>query len=361
VRAPAFPAPTEADLTTRLRLGVDARPWARVRLVAVGQGVLLAGREVGVDLGAGDPELFTGFVELSGRSGATWLRAGRQELVLGNQRLVSNNNWGQRGQRFDALRLSGTAGPGTWTVFGGRVSAVEGYAPRLGGVHVRMASEDRGQLHGYLVGTRDRSPDPAGDVQAVSRVTLGGHGEVALPGPAPGVALLGEGYVQRGRWGEGDIAAWMASAGVRAPFRSSSLELRWDLLSGDSGEGAPLRAFDRLRGSNHGFHGYADAFTRFPASTGGEGLSDLRLRVDTPVGFGLEVEVSAHRFATHAPPADEPRRLGEEVDLVLRGRSSPRLSAELGASYLRVGPALERLRGSSEDVRFLYAMMTFAF
>ena len=363
-RTPPFPLAPAADLTVRLRAGWETGLGERFRVFAAVQGILLAGgKEDGVVVDEGDPELFAGFVEVSGLPGQASLRAGRQEVSLGNQRLVSRNNWGQRGQRFDAVRLFGRRGPGRWTLFGGRVAALDGYAPRLGGLHVEMDFGEEGEVHGYLLGSRDRASGrasgPAGEPEQVDRVTLGGHGEL----PFRALTLLVEGYVQRGKWGDDPVGAWMASAGVRSPLGPATLEVRWDLLSGDDdgGEGPPTGAFDRLRGSNHGFHGLVDVFTRFPASTAGEGFSDLRLQGMLPLGERLGMEGAVHRFATLVPPESRATRLGEEVDLVLRGRLGSGVSMEVGAGYLRVGPALERLREARGDVRVLHAMVTFAF
>ena len=362
-RTPPFPSAPDADLTVRLRAGMETGLGDGFRVFVAGQGVLLAGGEEGVTLDGQDPELFAGFVEVSGLPGETSLRAGRQEVTLGNQRLVSHNNWGQRGQRFDAVRLSGRKGLGRWTLFGGRVAALDGYAPRLGGLHMELDLGEQGEVHGYLLGSRDRASGraswPTGEPEQVDRVTLGGHGEL----PFRALTLLVEGYVQRGKWGDDPVGAWMASAGVRSPLGPASLEVRWDLLSGDEGggDGPPTGAFDRLRGSNHGFHGRVDVFTRFPASTEGEGFSDLRLQGTLPLGERLDMEGAIHRFATLVSPESRATRLGEEVDVVLRGRPGSGVSMEVGAGYLRVGPALERLREARGDVRVLHAMVTFAF
>lgn len=339
----------------RVRLGVEALLPGDLRAVVSFQDVVLWGGDGGAAGGA-DPEVHQGFLEMRGLPGGTTLRAGRQEIALGNQRLVSNNNWGQRGRRFDGLRVSGGGAGWSWDALALRLEDGGPSGPRnawFNGVHARLPLAAEGRLHLFALHDRARTPE------RTDRFTLGGEGEVAVAA----VTLLAEGYLQGGSRGDTPIRAAMVSLGGRIPTPGPSLELRWDRYSGDGEPGdGEFRAFDRLYGSNHAFHGYLDLFTRIPAGTEGRGLVDLQLRARGVKGGGWEMEAALHAFRTTArPEGDISGRLGREVDLVLRHRLRTLLALEGGGGWFRPGPAFGALRGVEKDVGFLYLMATLTF
>ncbi|MCX6620220.1 MAG: alginate export family protein [Acidobacteria bacterium] len=90
----------------RLNLGVQATPW--LRLFVQGQDSRSPGYDKPVPGNVADTmDLRQAFLELGSVEKGRWgLRAGRQDLVFGDERLVGASNWGNVGRSFDGIRLA---------------------------------------------------------------------------------------------------------------------------------------------------------------------------------------------------------------------------------------------------------------
>lgn len=93
---------------TRFRLNVVLRPWSHLKLVAQGQDArVFFTRQSPIPTSYQDTfDLRIGYIEL-GEAGhdAIAVRAGRQELNFGEQRLLGYNSWRNTAQSFDAVRV----------------------------------------------------------------------------------------------------------------------------------------------------------------------------------------------------------------------------------------------------------------
>ncbi|TVR53297.1 MAG: hypothetical protein EA421_11525 [Gemmatimonadales bacterium] len=350
-RSPDFPSAPAADVMMRTRLGVAMGLSESLALRVVVQDVIAfggSGTESGWDP---DPDLFVGFVEVSEFLGSgVAVRAGRQEISLGNERLVSRNNWGHRGQRFDAVRLLGGRGAVSADLFSARLAGGSG-SRWLHGAHAAIPLQADESLHLYALHNRE------GEESGTTHYTGGGHARVE----AGGVEWILEGYLQRGERQGVSVSAYQFASGAARTFDRVRTQLLYEHYSGDDGRGDRLGSFDRLRGSNHGFHGYADLFTSLPQNAGGRGLGDLNLSATMDLGFGTEFQLKVHRFRVVEPRDLSSGRFGEELDLVLTHRPRSGVTLEAGLSRVWAGPALEELRGLERNLTFGYAMVGLVF
>jgi hypothetical protein len=361
-RTPPIPAPPAADVTVRARLGgtLDLLPALRIHLTV--QDVVtwdVSGDGEGWDP---DPDVFAGYVELRVPAETELiLRGGRQEISLGNERLVSRNNWGQRGQRFDGVRLFRPQGEWEADLFSVRVASGGG---SLHGAHVALpipafhGGHGAGVVHLYALHSRARSPAPGGDATGerppTAQHTGGGHARIQ----AGGVDWHLEGYLQRGTRRDRSVSAHQFALGGERALGPLTARLLYEHYSGDDGTPGRTGVFDRLRGTNHGLHGYADLFTDIPAHTGGGGLRDLNLTLTIPVAPGAELQVKGHGFRAVEGATLPSTRFGEEMDLVLTVRPRSGVALEGGLSRVRAGPGLEAVRGLDRDLTWGYAMVT---
>jgi hypothetical protein len=354
-RSPDFPSAPAADVMMRTRLGVAMGLSESLAFRVVVQDVIGFGGS-GADSGWDpDPDLFVGFMELSDLLGSGMaIRAGRQEISLGNERLVSRNNWGHRGQRFDAVRLLRGGGAVSADLFSARLAGSgsgAGGSQWLHGIHAAIPVQGDEPLHLYAL------HDRRGGGSRTAHYTGGGHARVQ----AGGVGWILEGYLQRGERQGRSVSAYQFASGAARTFGRVRTRLLYEHYSGEDGRGDRLGSFDRLRGSNHGFHGYADLFTSLPQNAGGRGLGDLNLSATMDLGFGTEVQLKGHRFRAVEQEDLASGRFGEELDLVLTHRPRSGVTLEAGLSRVWTGPALEELRGLERDLTFGYVMVGLVF
>jgi hypothetical protein len=354
-RDPYMPAAPLGDVTMRARVGVNGTLPDAIGLRIEVQDVLIWGASSSTPGFSNSVEVHQAYVDIGALGAGLAARLGRQELAIGNQRLVSNNNWGQRGRRFDGARLLRGAATLPGNAFAMRLAESgtgTGADAWFHGVHAVLALLPGDSLHVYGLYNRLRGSS------RTDQYTAGGHGRVT----AAGVGITAEAYLQRGTRVDRDVAAWFGSLGAAAGVGRARIAIAYEHYSGDDDAvDGTARAFDRLFGSNHGFHGYADLFTDIPATTGQRGLGDALVRTRFTVDPRTDVELNGHLFRATASPAGESARFGEELDIVLRHRMRSALTLEGGGAWFRPGPAITAVRGLDRQLVFGYAMVTVSF
>lgn len=371
---------TDAFTLLRSRLGLIASLSPDAHAYVQLQDSRTFGEEASTMDGAADElDVHQAFVELGWRPTAALplaVRAGRQEIVLGDERLVGAVDWTNTGRAFDGVRLFVRPDEAFW-----RAS-----------LHAATVAE-RGTLAG--------EPDPAGsrndyltfgarldagplalqalhDVSAVwrtyrgiDRTTL--DAALRVPGIAPWVVRV-EGAYQLGdhalieTGAQQDIRAHFLSARAgREPVGGtvSRLSLGADYLSGDEDpESGDFDAFNTLYATNHKFYGYLDAFVDPAWDTRGRGLIDLVGAIAVRAGERAQLALDVHRFslAERFPDSDE-RELGWELDLTVPVEVGPGQRLVAGYSAFRNGPAAGLL-GHGDDGTWRhwgYAQLSFTF
>lgn len=328
-------------LTWRNRLGVLVTPFEQLSLFAEYEGTLVADRDgyraASVHGPAdktviADPEsnelnqLWASYVHWD-----TEVKAGRQMILLNNQRFIGAVGWRQNNQTFDAVTVTNRGIDDLQLFYGyvNRVNRIFG-----SGDIANPAQEDfEGNTH-LLNATWTANPGlavagyayfmdlhtPAGD--AASNNTFGLQATGVLPvGSGEGLVLpyLLEGaYQTDGADSALDYGAWYyhANAGIRAG--KVTVGAGFESLGSDNGTGfqAPLATL-------HAFNGWADKFLATP----GGGLHDAYVFADAPLMENLMLKSQFHWFGADSGSLN----YGKEADAALVYSINKHLS--VGAKY----------------------------
>ncbi len=345
----------------RVRASLAARLEGDVKIFVQFQDVRLLGEEANTlgDFRADGLDLHQGYVELGaipGPGGA--LRIGRQELALGEERLVGAVNWAQQARSFDGVRYTSPSLAGL---------KVDLFAMKLAENTAASQEHDRDFLGAWgalrlgaggtldLYGLFTTDSREAGTEER----TFGALWR-AEAGP---VRIRVEGSVQGGTRGGEDVSAYMiaARAGTELPG-IGTVTLWFDHLSGDDDPAdGEVRVFSTLFATNHLYYGLADYFLNIPAHTGGLGLQDAAVKFSFAPLARTRLNVDLHRFRTARQGSLSTRTLGDEVDVTLRRPLSPGLGLMAGYSFVRAGTGMKELGRLSEDAHWFYVMLNAAF
>jgi hypothetical protein len=344
-------------LRTRVALRADPAPGATVFLQLQDSRVLgTEGNSVSATTDVFD--LHQGYVQLSGESGGHLLalRAGRQEIALGNERLVGSVNWSNTGRSFDGVLATlapqargAAAAPWTLTAFG---AVVDEHGRRFGGSTPVSGSADHSLLGAFLTtapaastadvtllfddGMRYRSYADA------KRVSLDMHVRRRF---AP-VRVELEGAMQTGtqralladttQSTAQQVRAWLLGARVGATVASrGDVTLGVDALSGDDTPAdETYTAFSTMYATNHPFYGLIDVIGDPAASTKDRGLVDAFVLGAWRVGDTFTPRAEVHRFSLERSRAGV---LASEMDFVAPFRLTTASAVELGYSVFRSG------------------------
>ena len=359
----------------RTRLGLRVPVSSAVRVFIQLQDARAFGEETNTltDATADRFDLHQGYIELADSLAGYPLlaRLGRQEIALGDERLIGVVGWSNTGRSFDGLRLQ----VGALNAFATQIREQDAVLPI--GVDPR-ANEGEDRDHSFFGLYLDARPGDlyllhdrqatgvnlgagtgTGAVSDVDRTTFGGRLELPTTPLRPlffeaeAVYQFGN---QRTSFGPAlraqDIDAWMAigrlgiAAPTPGPFRGARLGLDW--LSGDD-DLADDRygAFNTLYATNHKFYGFMDLYLDPARDTGGRGLVDGLVGVTLGLTPQLALDATLHRFWTAtarsvAAPGGgftEDRDLGWELDLTLPFPVRPGLGGLAGYSLYRTGEA----------------------
>ena len=377
-----------ADLFSILRTRFAARvePTAGISLVLQLQDSRVLGTETNSRVAStvDQFDLHQGYLQLAGawRTSDLALRAGRQEIIFGNERLVGAANWTNTGRTFDGVRALATAkGPGgadRWsaTAF---AAIMEENGRRFGGVTAGSPTlPDHFVAGAYL--TRGAPQKPGADVTLLydggaqyrtfanaDRTTLDARVRAPIPG---GLRLELEGAAQTGtqsfvdtasRQSGQSVRAWLLGARLVRAVSRATVTLGVDALSGDNApKDGRYTAFSTMFATNHPFYGLMDVIADPAATTKEHGLRDAFGTVAVNVTSAFAPRLELHRF-TLATGND--RALGLESDLVAPVKLPANTSLELGLSLFRNGSAAPAvaLGDPRTTKRWLYAQLRAGF
>jgi hypothetical protein len=268
------------------------------------------------------------------------VRAGRQEVSVGESRLIGAPDWGQAGQTFDGARwFRPTANRLLELVY---LHLRENSSPAHDETAGLLAASYRIPLRGgeeaqlYAIHDRDSNPD------GVRQTSLAG----IWKRQTAAYALRLQGIYQVGKREGAEVEAYLlaASGTLKVLEEKGSLTLWYDRLSGDDDPGdAVVRAFSTLFGARNRFYGRADYFLDIPTDTGGLGLQDAALKLAFSPSSALSLNLDLHAFRTAAAGEISSRRLGEEADAWARYRFREYLTIQGGYSLTWAGPGMEEL------------------
>jgi hypothetical protein len=305
------------------------------------------------------------------------VRAGRQELAFGDQRLVGHVSWLNTARTFDAVR----------GVFRHRKVRIDGFAASV----VNMLVDEFNWSGGgnYLYGAdapltvlpRGGVLEPYEFVRS-SRNQRSEAGSIGtLVSSTTGVRLAGkltaatdyniEAAFQRGTLGEDDIAAWAGHWAIGRTLTAGSKSYRvfgeYNYASGDETPGDGQRGtFDQLYPTPHDKYGLAD-------QVGWKNIHHVRAGAEYKPQPRLTFAAGYHSFwlasaydalysaagtvVARIPTGAPDRHVGQEVDAQATFAPSPRIQIHGGYSHLFTGAFLKAAT-PGESYRGPYVMVT---
>jgi len=304
-------------------------------------------------------------------------RAGRQELSLGNQRLVSPLDWANTRRTFDALSATLTLPTWTLTTFWGRVVLVNRFRTNrhdhntevygLYATH-KVSKDVAWDLYG--LGFRNQAAAFNGTRGAERRWTLGTRLSGKIAGT--GFDFDVEGAGQFGTIAERDIRAWMFASQVgytlaKAPA-SPRFFLGFDYASGDRRPGGDVETFNQLYPLGHLYFGYIDYIGR-------QNIVDASAGLELKPTKKLFVKLDGHYFwrasnrdavynaggaVARAGGLGTSHNIGGEIDLRLRYQIDRHQTIIGGYSHFFPGSFIKQ-SGAHEDIDFSYLIWQLTF
>jgi len=367
-------------LGQRLRINLRARPHARLTFVMQAQDAWFFGSKSDKIIHDLATNLHQAYFDWKFAGSDRWeIRAGRQELAYGEERLVGTFAWDNVGRSFDAARLRNRSGAWTSDFFWGRMLDV-----RRNGARARAGQQDLSG--GYFAREPKGSPKRLEFYGLFLRDGLRTSGEITgAPTETARIATLGFRRVVRPKtgwryslehaWQFGErgpdahrAAMFIGTGGYAWAGRwQTRLQGEYDFASGDNNPAdGKSREFNNLFPTNHPYYGYADL-------VGLRNLHDFRVTGAVALHPKVALELDYHRLLLAAPRGpwksaagrvlgSDPlgrfgRDLGHEIDLTLRVPLQQHLSFLAGYSAFLPGRFAVHTRGA-ETHHFAYIQAT---
>ncbi len=371
--APVGVSHDDTFLLTRWRAHADLHAASGLRFFTEFKGAYASDRDLPGGIRAIDKDKFElqqAFLEFDlpalGTDTPWRLRAGRQLLAFGAQRLVSGLPWANALRTWDGARIDTTFAGWKLTAFGAAF-----VPPTDRGIG---EADTNNQLYGvyatrpgpvntdvYLL--RNRWPPRTfnGSSGRDARWTLG----TRVWGP-----LFKEGdyqvelTTQSGSVGPHAVAAWSLASQVGwKPFGTPSLRLwgGFDWASGDETAGGRVGTFNQLFPLGHAYFGIADVIGR-------QNIMDFSAGGTWRPRPALTVNATWHYFRADEPTdaiynagggivrpggSYQSSEIGNELDLTAKWSLHRHLGLEAGWAHVFAGPAL-RESGPARDIDFTY-------
>ena len=250
---------------------------------------------------------------------------GRFELALGNQRIISKNNWNNVGRTFEGFLYSGNLyKKNRANVFSlglnEQVSEENDDSKDswLNGIYYSAAIKqlENSSLEFYYLDLKD-------SIDINSYATAGSRIDANLNQ----FNLEGEFAVQT----SSNISSQLLSLNISyKPKRISFLDkisFGYDYISGDDSTTTKLEGFSKYFGARHKFHGFYDySDHRSFMDNEHKGLNELNIKAVLDLFFDSKLFVSIHNFKSNTHEKD----YGNEIDFVLKKNLSSLLSFESG-------------------------------
>ncbi|MCP3905060.1 MAG: alginate export family protein [Planctomycetes bacterium] len=340
----------------------------------------LAGGRRGLDVDSLDLE--QAFVDIGfdlGGDARLTVRPGRQQLLLGKQRLVSPLAWSNTMRRWDGVSAILNAWDwkihGFWTQF----APVQKYSfndpdaqTQFFGVYATGKFRDSSVgTDLYFLGLdRDDPRTFNGTTGPEERYTIGGR----LFGKCgdSGFDYDFEGAYQFGEVGPGDVNAFMIGSqfGYKPTdwWGAPRFFIGYDYASGDDAPGGDVETFNHLFPLGHAYLGYIDVVGR-------QNAIDFNLGATLKPMEKMTVGITGHFFwraedtdalynagggVVRAPGIGTDSEIGQEIDLTVKYAFDRHLTALFGYSYFFAGDFISQT-GPADDINFFYTQLQYTF
>ncbi len=319
-------------MTARLRFGYQSKPYKGFTWLAQMEGVLPADTSLYSvpATGQGDParapvadprgiELNQGYARYQNGELGLDLKAGRQRIVLDDQRFVGNVGWRQFEQTFDSASVKTSLGVEGLELFYAYVWHVQ----RIFGDNGPNFDSNSHFIHGsyaflpeikltlftYLLDFKGDSP--INSTNSYGGMLTGKLGLDELLNVEEGGLALDYRVTYALQTDAADNPVGYLASFVAADLKLGKKGLGYagggyQLLGSDGG----AAAFQFPLGTNHKFNGWADVFLVTPTA----GLQDLYVYAGAPLPWDVDGKVVFHKFWSDQGGAD----FGWEIDALLK-------------------------------------------
>jgi len=375
----------------RMMAHADLHVGENLRFFVQGKSALIEDRDGGPRaIDADEIDIQQAFGEFDFRFNAdkdrAMIRAGRQDLRYGAERLIGVSDWTNVRRTFDGVRGSVGIGNQTIDLFWVRPVIVD--KERLNssddnsdfvGIYDVISLPDflreaRTKLDLYALWLGHDNTAPSGGPSNDSDTyTLGAH---LFTNPKPW-DLDVEGDYQLGTFGDNDINAWSIAAEGGYTFGGITwtprLILGADAASGDDNPAAgDHKTFNQLFATSHPYFGYIDAIGR-------QNIVDVHGGINFQFAPGLSALLEHYFFwresshdalynASGAPliagGLGSSKYIGSEFDALLTWRIDRHWDTYIGYSHFFAGDFVEEAgagTGADNDIDFVYGALTFTF
>lgn len=359
----------------RIRLNVDARVDAQVRAFIQIQDSRTFGQEASVLANDANLGLHQGYLEVrEWLAPALSLRIGRQELLYGDQRLISPLDWHNVGRAFDAALVRWEAT--SWRVDAFSSVIVEGdtasHDRDFHGLYASCAALERHAFDAYVFLRRfmdESSVSEAGLAGDLADMTFG----TRTAGKTARFDYGLEGALQRGAAARDAVQAWAAAAAAGYTFEHAwqpRVGFEYDFATGDRDPTDGRRqSFDPLFPFGHRYQGTADVFSW-------RNGVDIALLLGAKPDERVQVALDLHAFrldeaedawygAAATPIRRDPagasgKSIGTEADLHVRWKAHERVALWMGYSRFHPGGYVRRT-GPSPPLNWAFVQATLDF
>jgi hypothetical protein len=298
------------------------------------------------------------------------VRAGRQEISLGDQRLFGMAEWRQAARSHDALWVRWQ--PGKYDV--SAIGAFNQNAERLGSTSYGL---NQYKALGILYAKREGALLDVDGIMAADgiqnlysggsetdwRYTTGLNVAVDIAS----FKLFAGQHIQRGTRfiDRKDIRAFMGVAGASYSFGKWRFNFTTEVLSGRDSTSEDYTAFDNLYASRHRFFGYMDYFVSFPFDPDEGGLQHTQLSAAYRPAPQHTIELTGHSFYLEERVRDAAtgvltgKELGQELDLLYTFDMRSDISVTFGHSLYWSTDDLALIKGGDPSIvnHFTYLML----
>lgn len=391
-------APDQVRVLERARLQLGAT-WGPVGVLVQAQDARTWGFEGSTISNEANTDLHQGWLELAGARGDSLggsIRAGRQEIVWGTQRMIGALPWAATARSFDALRLQGNAGSWSADVFLAVLAT-----PSTFSVPVPMRPDlppDTVQSRGQQLAAAKLAYAalPAINVEAMA-ITDFADASVAAPTrdrrildfgarvwgkPWGGLSYEAEGHGQAGQDGDAAHRAWAWAGHVAYQHAGKKVKpggkLGYAMASGSTCTTDPASGgcgsetsndFFNFYPTNHIHYGLVDLL-------GWRNMRNLEVATNLEVGW-FSASLNYHYFQLHKAagrwrnvggalvgagwdPANTDNDLGHEIDLVMNIKPWKPLMIQPGYGVF-VPTGAGKLLGGSNTQQFAYLWLVATF